>query len=139
MTSIAIFLPVLLTAAISLLLLILNAYRKNVARGEGAVDERAAIDNRAWPLPVVLTSNALENQFQFPILFYVLCFILLELNAVNGFSLALAWGYALIRCAHAFVHISSNNIPTRMTTFGLSMIVLLVLFIYTLIQTISHV
>ena len=71
----AIFLPVLLTAAISLSLLILNAYRKNVARGEGAVDDRAAVDNKAWPLPVVLTSNALENQFQFPIVFYVLCFI----------------------------------------------------------------
>ena len=41
MTSIAI--PVLLTAAISLLLLILNAYRKNVARGEGpSKEEREA-------------------------------------------------------------------------------------------------
>ena len=137
MNSMAIFLPVLLTAAISLSLLILNAYRKNVARGEGAVDDRAAVDNKAWPLPVVLTSNALENQFQFPIVFYVLCFILLELNAVNGLALALAWGFALIRCAHAFVHVSSNYIPARMATFGLSMIILLVLFIFTFIQVVS--
>ena len=130
----SIFLPVLLTLAIPLMVLILNAYRKNIDRGKGQVNERAAIDNKAWSLPVVLTSNSLDNQFQFPIVFYVLCFILLHVDAISAFALTLAWVFALVRCAHAFVHVSSNTIALRVASFGLSMIVLLILFIYTLIK-----
>jgi len=66
---------------------------------------------------VLLTSNSLANQFQLPVLFYVLAFILFNINAVSALSLSLAWVFAASRWIHAFVHVTSNNIPLRLSFF----------------------
>ena len=117
--------------------LILNAKRKANERKTGTIHPDAPIDNRAWPLPVLLTSNALSNQFQLPVLFYVLCFILFNIGAVSLLSLILAWSFALSRWVHAYVHVTSNNIPLRLSFFGIGAIALLALFVVTIIQLIS--
>jgi len=123
-----IFWPMLLTLAIPILILFLNGKRKKVDRETGELDPNSAIDNTAWSLPVVLTSNALANQFQLPVVFYVLCLILVQLQAVNIFVLVLCWLFAVSRCVHAFVHVTTNHIPHRMMSFIVSCMLLLILF-----------
>jgi len=84
-----IYWPLLAVLAIPIYVLMLNAKRKADVRKTGTVNPDAAINNAAWPLPVVLTSNALANQFQLPIVFYMLCLVLINLNAVNTMVLSL--------------------------------------------------
>jgi len=127
------FWPVLVVLTIPIFVLMLNGMRKAADRKAGEVDPNAAIDNKAWSLPVILTSNALANQFQLPIVFYVLSIILYQLNAVTAFVLVLAWGFAIARWLHAIVHVTSNSIPKRFGAFLVSSLVLLVLFITTVI------
>lgn len=127
-----IFWPMLLTLAIPVWVLLLNGKRKADQRKRGDVDPKAAIDNTAWGLPVVLTSNALANQFQLPVIFYVLCFVLVSLNAVNLLSLTLCWLFAVSRWAHAIVHVTSNYIPFRMASYLLGALILLALFAQTI-------
>lgn len=69
MTEKLIYWPILAQIAISFWVMALNGLRKNSDRRSGKLNPDAAINNKAWSLPVVLTSNSLENQFQFPIVF----------------------------------------------------------------------
>ena len=128
-----IFWPVLAVLAIPVCVLLLNAKRKLEVRRSGVVDPKSVIDNTAWPLPVVLTSNALANQFQLPIVFYVLCFILFALDSVSGIVFILAWVFAVLRWAHALVHVTSNAIPLRFASFLSSSLILFTLFIVTVL------
>ena len=74
------------------------------------------------------TSNALANQFQLPVVFYALCLMLASINAVSTLALVLCWAYVVMRWVHAYVHVTSNYVPTRMRVFIGSSVVLLVLF-----------
>ncbi len=137
MQPIQIFWPVLLVLAIPVFILILNAKRKNSDRRAGVARPEAAISNTAWSLPVVLTSNALANQFQLPVIFYVLSFILYSLDGVNALVLVLCWLFAISRWAHAIVHVSSNTIALRMIFFLLGVITLFTLFGVTLLALVN--
>ncbi|GHA15454.1 membrane protein [Arenicella chitinivorans] len=128
MQSTLIYWPVLLQLSIPLWVIGLNGVRKAAARKAGLQRPESTVDNKAWPLPVVLTSNALDNQFQFPVVFYVLCLMLAHSGGVTLLSLALAWLYVGLRWVHAMVHVTNNVIALRFGFFLASMLVLLGLF-----------
>ena len=139
MNSFSIYWPMLLQLLIPILVLLLNAKRKSVDRKAGTVDrEAAAMDNEAWSKPVVLTSKNLANQFQFPVVFYVLCLALASMNAVSSFALTMAWVYVALRLAHAIIHVTSNNVALRMPVFIASMLVLISLFVATVLALAKH-
>jgi hypothetical protein len=68
-----------------------------------------------------------QNQFESPVLFYALCFMLWALNVVSIFALLVAWGYVVLRVIHVFVHTGSNEIPIRKKVFMASTVLLIVL------------
>lgn len=133
MQAVQIFWPMLTVLAIPVFVLLLNGKRKAADRKAGLARPEAAIDNTAWSLPVVLTSNALANQFQLPVIFYVLSFILFNINAVSVLVLVLCWLFAFTRWAHVIVHVNSNAIAFRMVFFLTGAVTLLFLFGVTLI------
>lgn len=128
-----IFWPLLAVLAIPIFVLLLNGKRKSADRKAGTAQAEAAINNTAWSLPVVLTSNALANQFQLPVIFYVLCFVLIQLNGVTLIVLSLCWVFAVTRWLHAIVHVTSNFVPLRMASFLAGALALLILFVLTII------
>lgn len=128
MKSTLIYWPMLAQLAIPIWILLLNAKRKAADRKAGNLNPDAPLDNKAWSVPVILTSNALANQFQLPVVFYALCLILASINAVSTLALVLCWVYVVMRWVHAYVHVTSNYVPTRMRVFIGSSLVLLVLF-----------
>ncbi len=126
-----IFWPVLAQILIPILVLILNGKRKSLDVKSGAFDrEKAAMDNEAWSRPVVLTSKNLANQFQLPVIFYVLCLTLAIIDAVSTVTLVVAWVFVATRYVHAYVHVSTNYVPARLRAFllgALSLFILLAL------------
>lgn len=132
MRAILIFWPVLALLLVPFIVLALNGKRKAADRRSGSHDPKAsAINNTAWSLPVVLTSNNLANQFQLPVVFYTLCLMLAFMDAVSALTLTLAWGFVLLRYIHAYVHVTSNHIPSRFGSFIASTLILLLLLIAT--------
>ena len=78
---------------------------------------------------VDLSRQTLKNQFESPILFYVLvCMLFLNDNLTN-LDLFLAWIYAISRYLHAYVRLSRNYIPHRALVFTLGLVILLVSWI----------
>lgn len=120
--------PMLVQMLMSLLLYIPLLQRKKAAIRAGQVDlKKTALDADAWPPAVQQVNNNIRNQFETPILFYVLGLIALQLNAVSGVILTLAWLYVASRLAHAWIHISSNFVPWRMKVFSLGMALLILI------------
>lgn len=124
-----IFWPLLAQVWLTFVVYVVMGKRKARARRDGDVDlAAAAIDNKAWPTDVVLTSNNLANQLQVPVLFYVLCLTLWALDAVSAPALAVAGLFSLSRYAHAYVHMGKNHVPTRLRLFGIGVLCTVVLF-----------
>ncbi len=124
-----IYWPVLAQLLLPILVLLLNGKRKSANVKSGQFDrEKAAMDNEAWSRPVVLTSKNLANQFQLPVIFYVLCLILAGIGAVTIVTLVVAWVFVATRYVHAYVHVSNNYVPARLRAFLLGALSLFVSF-----------
>jgi hypothetical protein len=120
-----IFLPVLAQVLLTLGVYVYLGVAKAKALKLGQVDlQRRALHEDAWPDSVRQVSNNIRNQFETPVLFYALVFVLWGLQAVNAFSLTLAGGYFLARLAHAYVHLGSNYVPWRRRIFTISCLLL---------------
>jgi hypothetical protein len=124
-----IFLPAIVQVYLVIWLYLLLANRKKKAMLEGRVDEaRRSLDEDAWPDDVRQVNNAIRNQFELPVLFYLCCLLLWALELVNPFTLAMACAFVLTRIWHAVIHTGSNYVPMRRKVFALGAILLLVLY-----------
>ncbi|WDE05666.1 MAPEG family protein [Thalassomonas viridans] len=123
-----IFLPVLVNIAIVFVLYIRLAKTKAQAIKEGQVDQaRRALHDDAWPDSVRKINNCIRNQFELPVLFYVLIFILWAMGFTNIYVQLVAWAFVFSRIVHAVIHTGSNYVPHRKKVFTLGCILLILL------------
>ena len=122
--------PVLAQIFLTLILFIILGVRKAKAVKAGEVNrQQAALNNQVWPQYVVKVSNNIANQFETPVLFYVLCLVMHSINSVGLIAIGLAWLFALSRFAHAYVHIGSNYVPMRLRLFLVGCFVLIAMLL----------
>lgn len=118
MTRDLIFGPVLVQVLLTLATYVLLIKAKIRAMKAGEVDmARRALHDDAWPESVMKINNNIRNQFEVPVLFYVLAFALWALDAVHWVALAAAWLFAVSRIVHAWIHIGTNYVPNRRRAF----------------------
>ena len=118
MTRDWIFGPVIVQVLMTLLIYVRLIKVKIRELKAGRVDlERRGIHEDAWGESVMLINNNIRNQFELPVLFYVVCLVLWALEAVGILALVAAWLFVLSRIAHAWVHLTSNYIPNRRRFF----------------------
>lgn len=124
-----ILLPLFVEVGLTFLLLFrLGALRVGaVNRGETGDD--IAVDGSAYPLPCRKSANAFANQFELPVLFYVLTLLALATRKADFVFVVLAWVFVLSRIAHAYVHTTSNTLRTRFGVFAVGAVVLLVMWV----------
>ena len=138
MISNQIFLPVLVQILITISGYLLLGVRKSRAVKSNNVDlEKAALDNDAWPDYVRVVSNNIRNQFQVPVLFYVLCILFYSIDAVSAMVLYLAWAFVISRAIHAYIHMSSNFVPARFTVFTIGFVIMIVMVVFAAIALLS--
>jgi len=111
---------------------------KSRATQQGMVDEsRRALHDDAWPDSVMQVNNCIRNQFEVPVLFYVLTFVLWSINSVNIFVHAAAWLFVFSRIVHALIHTRSNYVPLRRKIFTLGCLILIGMTAFTAIKILS--
>jgi hypothetical protein len=74
--------------------------------------------------------NHLHEQ---PTIFYALALAAQVANAVDGWSVALAWVYVGLRIVHSFVQATRNVIMVRFCVFAAASLVLLLLLVRTIL------
>lgn len=73
-----------------------------------------------WAIIEPRISANLSNQFEWPVLFYVACLLLIQ-NQSEGFATALlAWVFVLGRLAHSCIQIFTANIRLRGLVFTIN-------------------
>jgi len=108
---------------------------KSRAVREGSVDRReASLNPKAWPEFVLKVSNNLDNQFDSPILFYMLSVVYYLTGNVNGILLLIMGAYVFTRYIHAYIHVTSNYVPYRYKSFVIGLLTLLVLTIWLVLK-----
>ena len=126
MTTNLFFLPVIAQVALTFWLYIRLARAKAGAVRDGQVDEaRRALHDDAWPAPVMQINNCIRNQFEVPVLFYVLMLVAWSIRFATPFMLVLAWVFVISRFVHAAVHTGSNYVPLRRNVFMVGCIVVM--------------
>jgi len=133
-----IFLPVLAHILLIFMVYIYLGRVKTRAVKEGNVDrQKASLNPKAWPEYVVKVSNNLDNQFESPILSYMLSVIYYLTNHVNSILVLIMGIYVLSRYIHAYVHVTSNYVPYRYKFFLIGLLTLLVLTIWLVLKIIG--
>lgn len=138
MTQHAILWPMLAYLLFTCLLFIPLAIRKKHAISQGEVDRNtAALEQSAWPAKVRQLNNNINNQFQVPLLFYVLCLSFFITDTTGFAAVVLAWVFVGSRLLHSFIHIGSNYVPHRMKAFAAGLLILLAMLMLLLGQLIN--
>jgi hypothetical protein len=74
------------------------------------------------------------NLFEMPILFYVAAIMAYVTDQVSWWMVGCAWAYVAVRCVHSWVHLGPNDVLTRFRVYGLSGLVLGVMWTSLLVQ-----
>lgn len=126
MTRDWIFVPVIIQVLLTLAVYVRLIKVKIRELRAGLVNrDRLPLHEDAWPESVLQINNNIRNQFELPVLFYVMCVVLWLLDAVNPLALAAATAFAISRLAHAMIHLGSNYVPNRRRAFTVGWWVLL--------------
>jgi hypothetical protein len=126
MPSNLILLPALAQVLLTILVYgALAAAKARAAKGGLVDDDRRALQDDAWPDSVMQINNNIRNQFEVPVLFYVLTIILWQLNETGVLAQSLAWGFVISRYVHAWIHTGSNDVPARRKVFMFGCLVVL--------------
>lgn len=80
--------------------------------------------NARIPAQINNPSNNLKNLFELPVVFYVLCVLLLLTQKVDEVFLYSAWAYVGLRVVHSLIHCSVNIVNLRFAAYMLSSLVL---------------
>lgn len=130
MTAATILYPVFVQVGLTFALLFWMGPARvgSIKRGEVKIKD-IALSQNAWPSRIQQISNSYNNQFQLPILFYVLVCLILITRTIDPVLVGLAWTFVLTRLAHAFVHVTSNYVPHRFWTYVVGVIALAAMWI----------
>jgi hypothetical protein len=130
MTIQTVLLPVFVQIALTFGLLMWMAYARtsSVSRGETKIRD-IALGQPAWPARAQQISNCYDSQFQLPLLFYVLVILAWITKHADLIFVVMAWVFVLLRLLHAYIHTTSNHVPTRFRAFAAGMFVLLLMWI----------
>jgi hypothetical protein len=125
-----IFLPILLQVLVTLYAYVLLSIAKSRAAKAGLVNvERRALHDDAWPDHVIQINNNIRNQFELPVVFYVLVILLWAAGSAGVFVQVIAWLFALSRVVHLYIHTGSNYVPLRRRVFMFGFLMIAILWV----------
>jgi hypothetical protein len=134
----SVLLPVFVQVALTFVLLYWQGYVRvgHTRRGEVKIRD-IALGQPNWPEQATKIGNAFLNQFQLPILFYVLvAFALLTRKADLAF-VVLCWLFVLSRLVHAYVFVTTNRVSRRFYAFTVGSLTLLVMWVLFAIRVLT--
>jgi hypothetical protein len=125
----AILIPPFVLIALTMALLLMMGRARVAALRSGAVRPRdIALGQNAWPDKITQLGNAYRNQFELPLLFYALIAFAAAAEKADIWFVALEWAFVALRFAHAFVHVTSNNLLFRFRLFAAGALVLILMW-----------
>jgi hypothetical protein len=130
MTIQDVLVPLFVEVALTFVLLVWMAVRRNMAFARGEVHLRdIALREPNWPKPALQVAYAFSNQFELPVLFYVLTILAWMTKHADLLFVVMAWIFVLCRIVQATIHVSGNDVRMRGLSYGVGALVLMIMWI----------
>ena len=113
----------------ALLLWMVGARRNALVGGETKIRD-IALGQPNWPNRATQIGNCYKNQFELPLLFYILIALAMPLRHADLFIVLMSWVFVVARCVHAGIFVTSNDLGQRSTAWLAGVLALLVMWIY---------
>jgi hypothetical protein len=120
---------VLIGLTFALLLGMVGARRSALVSRE-TTPKDIALGEPKWPLRATQVGNCYANQFELPVLFYVLIAIALPIRHADLVIVMLSWVFVVTRFVHAGIFVSSNDLGRRSMAWLAGVLVLLAMWVY---------
>jgi hypothetical protein len=120
---------VLVGLTFALLLGMAGARRRALVGGETKVRD-VALGQPNWPARATQIGNCFSNQFELPMLFYVLIAVALPLRHADLVIVMLSWVFVVTRFVHAGIFVTSNDLGRRSLAWFAGVLVLFAMWLY---------
>jgi hypothetical protein len=120
---------VLVGLTFALLLWMAAARRGALVGGETRIRD-IALGQPNWPQRATQIGNCYANQFELPVLFYVLIALALPLHKADLVIVLLSWVFVVTRFVHAGVFVTSNDLNRRSLAWFAGVLVLFAMWLY---------
>ena len=120
---------VLVGLTFALLLWMAGARRQALVGGETRVRD-VVLGQPNWPTRATQVGNSFKNQFELPLLFYILIALALPLRHADLFIVLMSWVFVITRFAHAGIFVTSNDMKQRSLAWFAGVLVLFAMWIY---------
>ncbi len=127
MVLLPVFVLIFLTFA--LLIWMAGARRNALVSRETRVKD-IVLGQQNWPVRTTQVGNCFKNQFELPVLFYILIALALPLRHADNVIVLLSWVFVVTRFVHAGIFVTSNDLNYRSLAWFAGVFVLLAMWIY---------
>jgi hypothetical protein len=120
---------ILIGLTFALLLGMFGARRGALVSRETRIKD-IALGQQNWPVRATQLGNCYRNQFELPVLFYILIAIALPLRHADLVIVLLSWVFVVTRFVHAGVFVTSNDLKQRSLAWLAGVLVLFAMWLY---------
>lgn len=105
----------------------------SVKKGDVKAKYFRLMEGQEVPEIITKTTRNFNNQFEIPVLFYVVCTLYISLNIESLVAIVLAWTFVALRFLHSYIHLTYNHVLHRMSVFSLSFLCVIAMWINLLV------
>jgi hypothetical protein len=102
-------------------------------RGETRFSD-IALREPNWPTRATQFAYSFANQFELPVLFYVLAILEIVTHHADLLFVVLAWIFVSMRVLQAGIHVTNNNVRLRGAFYGVGAIVLVIMWVIYIVR-----
>jgi hypothetical protein len=135
MTIPTILLPLFVEIALTFALLLwLGLLRRDDLRSGTVHPSQIALREPNWSVRTQQVAYCFANQFELPVLFYVLTILEIVTRHADLVFVVLAWIFVLSRLGHAYEHTTRNVVLRRGMIYGVGMLALLAMWLIFIVR-----
>jgi hypothetical protein len=101
----------------------------SVKRGDVKARYYKLMAGQNVPDKIIQTTRNFNNQFEVPLLFYVVGTLYIAMGIESTFALYCAWLFVVFRVIHAYIHLSYNYVLHRLLAFWIALCCVLALWV----------
>ena len=140
MTLQAVLLPLFVEVILTFVLMLQMGALRRADYSSGAVKaDDIALREPRWPQRTTQAANAFSNQFELPVLFYVLTILAWDTRHAGIVFVVLAWVFVICRVLQAYIHVTSNVVRYRGLFFSIGAVVLMIMWALYIIEVLTGV
>jgi hypothetical protein len=136
----AVLLPLFVEVILTFVLMLRMGALRGADFRAGAVKAAdVSLRQPSWPVRTTQAANSFSNQFELPLLFYVLTILEWVTRHAGYVFVILAWIFVICRVLQAYVHVTSNNYRLRSTFYSVGALVLMIMWAIYIVEVLTGV